>query len=297
MTKDAGALARPAATDGDRSRTQSTPHVTTDSLRRKVFCAFFFLLPISCVLVSQSVVPLLLVAAALLAVTIWRSPRENDWPLPDRGLTAALGGLVAFCALASLWSFDPPRSLLLTARIAALLAAGLFMHAAQRRLDEAARAQAGNLLLVGMGLALTLLYLEPILDFPFLGVIYDLATSSKSGETLLNRGATAIAILCWPACAFLWRRAGALVALCLPAAVLAALAFLNSQSAGFGLLAGAAMVAIAGIHRRAGRLVLIAATLSAMIVSPLAGYKFYEARLQDAEWLAKSAAHRVEIWH
>ncbi len=296
MTSDTPA--RPAGKDRNLSRTQGAAGVTADARRRRIFSAFFFLIPVSSVLASQSVVPLLLIAAALLAVTIWRATGgRNRWPRPDRGLTAALGVLVAFCALASLWGFDPPRSFLLAGRIAALLAAGLFLHAAQRHLDEAARTQTGNWLLAGTVLALALLYLEPIFDYPILSLLHEPATLAKTGESLLSRGATAAAILCWPACAFLWRRTGALTALCVPAAAFTTLAFLSSLSAGFGLLAGAATLVIAGTHRRAGRIILVVATLGAMMVSPIAGQKFYQAQLQNAEWLPKSAAHRVEIWH
>jgi len=297
MTSEADTPVRPVREDRVFPGTQNAAGVTVNTRWRKVFCAFYFLVPISSVLASQSIVPLLLLASVLLAVTIWRSPGENRWPLPNRSLAIVLAGLVAYCALASLWGFDLARSLLLAARIAALLAAGLFLHGAQQHLDQAARAQAGTWFLAGMGLALALLYLEPVLGFPVLSLLHEPATMAKAGANQLNRGATAVAILCWPACALLWRRTGAVTALCLPAAVLAALAFLNSQAAGFGLLSGAAMLVLAGAHRRAGRIVLIAATLSAMIVSPIAGNQFYEHQLQNAEWLPMSAAHRVEIWH
>ncbi len=303
MIGDADTPARSA----EKGRAISGAHAAsgaTDTRWHKVFCAFFFLVPINSVLASQSVVPLLLVTAALLAVTIWRTMEKNRWPRPDWGLTAALGGLIVFCALASLWGFDPPRSLLLAARIAILLAAGLFLHAAQRHLDESARSRAGNWLLAGIVLALIILYLEVALEYPLMGLLHepaDWATTPEkwaaNAESLLNRGATAVAILCWPACVFLWRRAGTAAMLCLPVAVLAALVLLSSQAAVFGLIGAAITAIVAGTHGRAGRIVLVLATLGAMVVSPLAGQKFYETNLQDAEWLPLSAAHRVEIWH
>jgi O-antigen ligase len=279
------------------SDTGTPARATPGMCGNKLWGVFFFLVPVSSVFASQSVVTLLLIAAALLVVTIRRSLGVDRWPRPDRDLTVALGGLIILSAVASLWSFEPLRAFLLSARIAALLAAGLFLHAVLNRLDEAARTQAGNWLLAGIGLALVALYLEPALDFPILSLFQNLAFVSAVSENRLNRGAVAVAILCWPASAFLWRRAGPWVAMCLPAIVLGALAFLSSLSAGFGLIAAAATAIIATTHRRTGRIVLVAATLVAMAVSPLAGQKFYEAGLQDADWLPKSAAHRVEIWH
>lgn len=294
MTSDAGT---PAGSTGKDMELSGTPEAATDVCRSLIFRAFFFLTPACGVLAPPGIVPLLLAAAALLAAAVWRAKGKTSWPLPDLGLTAALGGLTVFCALASIWGFDPPDSLLLAGRIAILFAAGLFLHAALRHLDQGARTQAGNWFLAGLGLALALLYLEPALGYPVLGLLRGPETLARYGPNLLSRGAIMAAILCWPACALLWRRTGALAALCLPAAVLAALAFLSSQSAGFGLLAGAAALAAAASHRRAGRIVLIAATLGAMLISPLAGNKFYEARLQDADWLPMSAGHRIEIWH
>ncbi len=294
MTSDAGTQAGSADPDLEFS---GAPVAATDRCWGLIFRAFFFLAPVFGVLAPPGIVPLLLAAAALLAAAVWRARGKTSWPLPDRRLSATLGGLTVYCALASIWGFDPPGAFLLAGRIAVLFAAGLFLHAALRRLDQRARTQAGNWFLAGLGLALALLYLEPALGFPVLGLLRAPETLDRYGLNLLSRGAVMAAILCWPACALLWRRTGALTALCLPAAVLAALAFLSSQSAGFGLLAGAATLALAASHRRAGRIVLIAATLGAMLISPLAGHKFYEAQLQDAGWLPLSAKHRIEIWH
>ncbi|MFQ5773397.1 MAG: O-antigen ligase family protein [Kiloniellaceae bacterium] len=260
-----------------------------------ILSAFCFVLPPLSVLASPGVVPLLLITAALAGYAAWRS--EGRVPLPDRGLATVLAILLLWSAAASFWGFDVTRSLILTVRIGVLFAAGLVLHAIVRTLDNADRLRIGRWLVAGIVLSLALMAAEVALDFPLLRSIKTEAALGSDPTVLLNRGATAMAMLCWPATAFLWRNGAGRAALALPVIVGVILGFLASLAAISGMVAGAVAATLALGHRKAGRLVLVLATFAALIGSPVAAKIFYALDWQDAQWLPLSAEHRVEIWN
>ena len=96
---------------------------TPKALLTTVFCAFAALLPIVCVVAPKGTVVLLLLAAVLAVPAHWWAYRR--FPVPDLRFSIALVLLVVWCAIASAWSDDPARSLVLAIRIAVLFAAGM----------------------------------------------------------------------------------------------------------------------------------------------------------------------------
>ena len=283
-----------------------------------VYSAFFLILPLQAVVAPKSIVATLLAAALLGLFAAWRGGLARagtirTWAIRtgairtgamrtgaalDRGLALGLGLLVLWCAIASAWSFEPTRSLLLAVRLGGIFLAALALHALMRGIaSEALRRRFGRCLAAGVCLGLGVMAIELAFGFP-------IGTAFRGAEALggdpavwLNRGATALAILCWPAAAVLWqaRSKGAAVALVL--AAFGVLAFSSSLAAALAVAAAAAVAACALAVPRLGRVLVVLATLGAVIGSPVLAQMSYKYDWQSAGWLPFSAQHRVEIWH
>jgi O-antigen ligase len=106
-----------------------------------------------------------------------------------------------------------------------------------------------------------------------------------------------MAMIVWPAAALLWRRGRVWAALILCAAVVIILSQMASGAALLGVVAGGLTAAVALTHRKAGRALLVVATIVALAGTALAANEIARRDWQDAEWLDFSARHRVEIWN
>ena len=254
-----------------------------------LFSAFAFALPVISVLAPKAVVPSLLITAALAGLIAWRSKRRPS--LPDLPVAGVLVLLVVWCGIASLWSFNVPSSLLLTGRIAVIFAAGLFLFAVAGELDDATRTQVGLWLVIGVLFALAIMAVERLFDYPLIKLIHEPDWSFR-----LNRGATAMAMLVWPATAVVWQSRFRKAALILPVLVAVILSFLDSSAAILGLVAGGLTALLAAGRRKAGQIVLIVVTAAILIGAPLAPKQLYALGLHQADWLVESAQRRVEIW-
>ena len=257
-----------------------------------VFCGFAALLPLVCVVAPKGTVVLLLLAAVLAVPIHWRAQRRI--PVPDLGIAIALALLVVWCAIASAWSEDGTRSLVLALRVAAILAAGLALFPIAAALDDAARRRVGRWLVAGFGLSLAVVAVESGLDYPMLR---SFKTAEAGAEAVwLNRGAIALALIVWPVTALLWARSFRWKALALPVALGIASLFLESAAATLGLAAGVVTVLLALSHRRAGIAVTTAAGVLAFVAMPFAAREMHGHGWHKADWLAASAQHRIEIW-
>lgn len=238
---------------------------------------------------------MLLVVAASACFVVWRA--ERRLPVPDRAITMACGILLLWCAAASFWGFDVVRSLVLTLRIGAIFAAGLVMFAVARRMDDGARERLGTWFLAGILIAVVFVAVELAFGYP----INELATGFSSDQIdlgyRLNRGATALAMMVWPATALLWHRGVAWGVLLLLAVIAVALYLMTSGAAVLGAALGGATVVLALLHRKAGRVLIVVATVAALAGTIPAAKEFSRRGWQDAEWLASTARHRVEIWN
>ncbi|RMD63648.1 MAG: hypothetical protein D6826_04430, partial [Alphaproteobacteria bacterium] len=158
--------------------------------------AFAFALPVVAVLAPAAVMALLLLAAAAGAVALWRAILRPAWP--DRGMLAALGALVLWAALSSLWSADPAVNLMRSLRITAIVAVGAFLYAlvCTTREPPLALRRAGLWLAAGVVLGCLIMAEEAALDFPILRAAKPWLTNYNHALNELNRGATAMAILC-----------------------------------------------------------------------------------------------------
>jgi O-antigen ligase len=260
-----------------------------------VFRGFCLILPPLSLLASHGVVALLMITAALAGLVVWRA--ERRLPLPDRALSLAFAALVIWCAIASFWGFTVTQSLVLALRIGAIFAAALVTFAIVRRLDAGVRDGLGAWLLAGILISLAIMVSERLFGYPFSGWFAELVSQKANLSARLNRGATAMAMMMWPAAALLWRRGAVAASLVFLAGAGAILSSLASGAAILGVAAGGATAILALLHRKAGRLVLVAATVVALAGTALAAKEMYRRDWQNADWLVISAQHRVQIWN
>jgi O-antigen ligase len=113
----------------------------------------------------------------------------------------------------------------------------------------------------------------------------------------LNRGATAMVMMAWPATALLWRRGIVWIAAILFVVIAALLGLMESNSAIVGAIAGLAVAMVSFLWRKAGRAMVVVVTIVALAGTALAAQEIFRRDWQDAEWLDGSARHRVEIWN
>ena len=262
------------------------------ALLTAIFCAFAALLPIVSVIAPKGTVVLLLLAAALAVPTHWWVHRR--FPIPDLRISIALVLLVVWCAIASAWSDDPTRSLVLALRIAVILAAGMILLAISAALDDATRKRIGQWLIAGFGLSLALMAVEFGLDYPLLRSFKEGGAGNEA--VWFNRGAVAMALIVWPLAAYLWARGLGWKALIIPVLLGIASFFLESAAATLGFVAGVVTVLLVLSHRKAGLVVTIAASVLVFIGMPFAAKEMHSQGWQRADWLVASAQHRVEIW-
>jgi len=262
------------------------------ALLTAIFCAFAALLPVVGVVAPKGTVVLLLLAAVLAIPTHWYA--ERRFPVPDLRLSVALIVLVAWCAIASAWSDDTARSLVLALRIAVILAAGMVLFPIAASLEDAARRRVGVWLLVGFGFSLIFIAVEAGFDYPLLRFF---KTASPGNEAFwLTRGAVAMALIVWPVTACVWGRGFGWKALAIPIVLGIGSLFVESAAATLGLAAGVVALLFAVSHRKAGRLVTVAATVAACAGMPFAAREMHRHGWYGADWLPSSAQHRVEIW-
>ena len=258
-----------------------------------VFCGFAALLPIVSVIAPKGLVILLLLAVIFAVPAYWRAHRR--FPVPALHISIALVLLVVWCAIASSWSFDPSRSVVLALRIAVIFAAGMLLFPVAASMDGAARARIGCWLVGGFVLILVFMAVEIGLGYPSIHAFRE--DGSGNEMVLFNRGAVAMALIVWPVAAFLWGRGLGWAALLVPLVLGIASFFLESAAATLGFVAGVATFLLVVCHRRAGRVVTIGAGILLFVGMSFAAWQMHDHGWQRAGWLVGSAQHRVEIWN
>lgn len=263
------------------------------ALLTAIFCAFAALLPIVCVVAPKGTVVLLLLAAVLAVPIYWWEHRR--FPVPDLRFSIALALLVVWCAVASAWSPDVSRSLVLVLRIVVILFAGMVLFPVAAVLDDKEKKRVGHWLLAGFGLSLALMVAEIGLDYPVLRSFKEADGGNQAAW--FNRGAVAMALIVWLLVAGLWARGLGWKAMIIPVLLGVASFFLESAAATLGFVAGIGTVLLALAHRRVGLVLTIVASVVVFVGMPFAARLMYSHGWHRADWLVGSAQHRVEIWN
>ena len=260
-----------------------------------VFRAFCLVLPPLSVLSQKAVVPWLLIVAVAACAVVWRG--ERRLPLPDRGIAMGFAALLLWCAIASFWGFNITDSLFLVLRIGVIFTAALMLFAIARGLDDRVRKNLGNWLLTGISIALGLMAVETLFDYPITETYLGISSEEANMRSRLNRGVTAMVMMAWPTAALLWHRGTAWAIAILLVAMAVMLGLMESDSAIVGAIAGLAMALVSRLQRKVGRAMLVLVTIVALAGTALAAQEIFRRDWQGSEWLDGSARHRVEIWN
>ncbi|WP_299395087.1 O-antigen ligase [Pelagibius sp.] len=259
-----------------------------------ILAGFCLLLPVLGLLAPKAVVPLSLVTGLAAAAMVWGLARP--WQLMNRSITLAVCLFVGWCLIASLWTPLPQEAAMLALRVAVLLLIMVFLCGAAGLMDTAQSRRAGFGLAAGVALAVVLVLIEFVFGFPVYTALKGPPANDYAAYSRLNRGITTLAILAWPLAALCWHLRFRPVAFAVPPAALALALSSQSSAAVLGLFAGLLAAALAGLGRRAGRLILAAAIVLPLAAGPGVAKLMKEAGLHEATYLSPTARYRVHTW-
>jgi O-antigen ligase len=236
--------------------------------------------------------PLLLVAAALILL-------GDGWPrLVHRrfaAVSAILGLVVVWGAASALWSIDPGRSASMAARLLLTFAAGGVLFDKALRLEVRERRSLAWAAAAGTAIAVVVLLVEVGTGQALLRLGRALIGAREPTPVMMNRAATVLALMIWPAAYGLRRVAGPVPAVGLLVAALAVLLLLENTTAliagGAGLIVAVLAMAMPAAMRR----LAVAGAVAGILAAPLAVSTL--AAMEDLHLAIKpSAVHRLMIW-
>jgi O-antigen ligase len=210
-------------------------------------------------------------------------------------LTAALAFLVLWGGLSALWSIDPVRSATMAARLAVTFGAGGILVDKALRLDRRDRRRLAAAAAIGTGIGVALLMAEVASDQALLRLGRALLEAREPTPVMLNRAATVVALMVWPAAYALHRLGRAAPALALIVAALAVLMLLENTTAFLACLVGLAFGLAAMAMPRMVRRVAIAGAVAGILAAPL-GVSILAQQEELHLKIKPSAVHRLMIW-
>src|SRR6516164_516497 len=243
------------------------------------------------VIVPRGVAALISVAGLCAAGLVLSTEEPKSRPaLATVG--ALLGCLLLWGMASAIWSVDWLRSLIITARLAGLFAAGLALVYAAESIKAPGRLT--FLLLGGLALAVTL----TAADFVTHGAVGAPFTDRAYQPAGLNRASVSFAILLLPASAVLFCRGQTICALMLALITATVIYTLSGTAAKAALLAG--LPAGAALYASRARIARVTALASVLIIvtAPLTFAKLAQLPVfaQAADAVKLSAGHRLFIW-
>lgn len=274
------------------------PGLTSDQATRRVAVWFEAGLDASAllffpllVLVPRSIAPLVS-AAGLCAAGLLLSARGFR-PQPALVRTVMVFAcLLAWGMVSALWSEDPWRSLVLSARLAGMFAAGLALIAAADRIAAPRRLMRCVLggLTLGIAMAAT--------ELGSHGVLGALVTERPYQAARLNQASVSFAILLPPVCAFLACRGYAAFALVIATATVATIYALAGTSAKAAAAVGLALGGLLylGPTRAARAAAVISLVLVITAPMSVARLERLSGLVETADQIKLSAGHRLLIW-
>ena len=246
------------------------------------------------VLASNGTVVLL----ALLALTLRRSGFNRAMELARTPGGLAVGALLAWCLLSSLWAPIPLDAVGPALRLIVLVLLGLAALAGARTMDEETRIFAARCLLVGLLVMLVLFLVERATGSGVRELIR--GAPSVRGLTKTSRGSVVLGILLWPGVGLLgwWlKRRTLAIALWLASALVIFSLNMSASKLGFLLASLVFMVAL-----KRPRLVvrgLQIGLVGLMLLAPVVPrYILNQDTLgiEGQRRLPESWQHRVQIW-
>jgi len=251
-------------------------------------CVFLYLPVLA--LTPLAVTPLA-VLAGLCAFGLAAPDGVAAWR-PLRGTALLFAALVAWGLISALWAVDPPRSLLMAARLAGLFAVGLSLMAAAPALAAPERLLAWAA--SGLVLALVLAGVQ----YATSGVLTRSFLQHAFNAPRLNQVQNAFALLVLPLAATLALRRERTAAALIAALTVAAIFLLVGDAERLGFVAGLGAAALAYLSRRWLTRLAAAAAAIVILTAPLTfPALIHIGPMQNwARAQKQSVEHRLEIW-
>ena len=218
-------------------------------------------------------------------------------PVAGAATAAVLAALVAYAAISMAWTPEPvrPRAAHRVLDLSLMFGAPFVVLAMVRAADVGTCEWLGRCARIATGLGILVLFVELALNQPMYRLFNGLTALDEVGEDKINRPAVLFALMIWPLAYDLLRHNRAL-ALVVPVLYAAAAAAGSSQSALLGTVAGLAVLALSRLTRRGTYGLLAVAVVVGFVGMPVAADVMHRAGWAEADWLPRTARHRVEIW-
>ena len=262
-------------------------------LNRRILLGSALVLPLLALLAHMLVAPLLGLVALLMLLRdpglLRRSWSTRPWLL--LGLLAFIGYGLLLTPLA----LEPGRSLHLMINIGLLVLTLTVLFGLNP--DSATRQHLGQVLVIGMWLAIALFLVDHLLGYPLLQA-YQEGQGRHLNASFYNRGNTALAMLLFPALLHLLGRRDYRHALLLTLIVFAANWSSESSAAWTSSLLGLviALLVCLGGRRVVLTLTLLTVIIMLMLPFPLQRYSATLTSAQVLRQLPASWQHRLQIW-
>ncbi len=227
--------------------------------------------------------------------------------LPSWPVIAGFAGLAALCLISALWSVDPPGTLSRGVKVTAQLAAALMALGFSLSLGREGGLRRPWLIAAAVMFGAVLVLGEYYSGLAFHRLL--MGADVRIPQSTLNRSVVAVALLMFPAAAFMRSapfapfvpfRKPEVSWLMLAIPVIAMLAITSSQSAQLAFAAGALTFLFFPVNVKPAWRILQMLLVAGFLAAPWAAMWGFHHLLDLAagqHWLKKAAApHRLEIW-
>ncbi|MCC7260110.1 MAG: O-antigen ligase family protein [Alphaproteobacteria bacterium] len=234
----------------------------------------------------------------ILAVVLAAQPLYSHRALIHSVRSPLIGLPLCWMLLSALWAVDVADALNLWWRLAFIFLSGAMLAEVSGLKSFTPQHSVERMAVIGIAIACALAAIAGIGH----GVLIRPVLAMFGHEFLgheLNRGATVMAVLVWPAALAAWQMNHRKLAYALPVIVLAVLLPLESLSAVVGLSAAIAVAALAlGLRERALRWIGVAVLLGILVTPFILYFGIDTVQMSDAteRKIPATALHRIYIW-
>ena len=216
-------------------------------------------------------------------------------PFAGAATAAVMAAFIGFAALSVGWTPAPQRAGHRLLDLVLMLGAPFVVLALIRAADADACDRLSRSARIAVVLGILALLVELAFDQPVYRLIRGIAAGEPIGDDKINRPAALFALLIWPL-AFELHRHSRAIALAVPPGYVVVMVFAPSQSALLGSIAGLAVLALSRLTRRGAYGLLAAGLIVGFVGMPMLADGLHRAGWTEADWLPRTAQHRVEIW-
>ena len=212
-----------------------------------------------------------------------------------------MAALIVWALVSAAWALDAKAAIVLSLKTLGSCLAGAALICAAMNAPPTAERRVFLWLMGGLAIALVILTMEALTHNGVSDFYFHLRYPGQAMAGLkskLNRGATIVCMMIWPAAALLWRRVGAIWTVIVLALASVALMLGDSMSTRMALLGGAGAAGLMWIMPRMGARIMMVVVAAIILLAPVAANYIPSPHetIQTWRFLPTSAHHRLTIW-